>query len=204
VPDLFCSEERNQVVPVRMLELAIRRFSPRRPRGTGEREMVVVCRHLDSRRRRAELLLTALDVPLDQALVDRSMIDVRECRVPIDDLPEGYVSLRCSKEGLQQKGSIFEMQEVPDNRYPSTHKELRLEMVGTGTISGTVTDEKGAQVTSEVHVNLEATGASTWGGGMRVQDGRFEFKNVPPDTYRISTNPRISRACTGSPEASTP
>ncbi len=114
-------------------------------------------------------------------------------RFTIEGLPEGYVTLMCRKPGFQQKTSVQEIYEVPDKRFAAgMRKEIRIEMVGTGTISGTVVDPNGRPYTGQASAQLEAVeGAGSWGGGTQVKDGKFEFKNVPPGKYRISTNPRM-------------
>ena len=65
-------------------------------------------------------------------------------------------------------------------------------MQGTGVIRGKVTGAD-ADPKRPAHVHLVAEGGAkrgTWGGSMRCKpDGTFEFRNVPPGDYVVSTRP---------------
>lgn len=113
-------------------------------------------------------------------------------RFTLAGLPEGYAIVSCTKEGLQQMSQLHDLVEIADPRLRSTDKELRIEMVGTGGITGTIVDPSGQPFKGQVDVHLDtAEGSIAWGGSMHVQDGKFEFKNVPPARYRISTDPEM-------------
>jgi hypothetical protein len=99
--------------------------------------------------------------------------------------PSGYGRLICFPKGYHIK--VGELQPVPA-------KDLVLRASRTGTIRGKVTG--GGKNLGEVNVSVEPPGGpkiGTWGGSMRVKaDGTFQFDNVPPGTYIISTGPLIS------------
>jgi len=94
--------------------------------------------------------------------------------------PSGYGRLICFPKGYHIK--VGELQPVPA-------KDLVLRASRTGTIRGKVTG--GGKNLGDVNVSVEPPGGpkiGTWGGSMRVKaDGTFQFDNVPPGTYIIST-----------------
>ena len=94
--------------------------------------------------------------------------------------PSGYGRLICFPKGYHIK--VGELQPVPA-------KDLVLRASRTGTIRGKVTG--GGKNLGEVNVSVEPQGGpkiGTWGGSMRVKaDGTFQFDNVPPGTYVITT-----------------
>lgn len=100
-----------------------------------------------------------------------------------ESLPEGFTQLRIDSQALHRIGDFFEL--VP---IPSDSAQIVLEE--TGTVQGRVVSGKPVQV----HVK-DARGAiaGTWGGSMQCDDqGRFQFKGVPPGNYIISTRTPFS------------
>ena len=62
----------------------------------------------------------------------------------------------------------------------------------TGTIKGRVIGKRPPDGTIDVSVAPEGERIGKWGGGMRAKpDGTFQFSNVPPGTYVISTGPLL-------------
>jgi hypothetical protein len=102
----------------------------------------------------------------------------------ITDVPNGYGRLICFPKGYHIK--VGELQPVPA-------KDLVLRASRTGTIRGKVIG--GGKNLGEVNVSVEPQGGikvGSWGGATKVKpDGTFEFDNVPPGTYIISTRPLI-------------
>jgi hypothetical protein len=110
-------------------------------------------------------------------------------RFTLSGLPAGYTQIRAHAPGYYF-GDIFTIHDVP-----STNVVLRL--TGAGIISVRIFDKNGQAISrfqgSELHVSVEPKGGSrigSWGGGARVQDdGTYEFKDLPPGEYRISSRP---------------
>ena len=127
--DLLRVEERHQVVVLRVFELAVRRLGPGRPGAAGERQMVVVRGDPDARRRRAELLLAALDVPLDETLVNRVVIDLRERGVAVDDLAQQDQELDQVGVRLLPERLLAAAVQVVEQRRDRVRQRVRLEVV---------------------------------------------------------------------------
>jgi hypothetical protein len=70
-------------------------------------------------------------------------------------------------------------------------------MTATGNITGKVLTPTGApHPSANIHIDVPGPPANrigSWGGGMNVKpDGTFEFTNVPPGKYKVSTNPGLA------------
>ena len=108
----------------------------------------------------------------------------------LSELPTGYGQVWAYAKGWYHLDSL-KLYAIPGE------KPLALQMVATGTIKGTVVDAKGKPA-RDGNVNVEPPGGSTigsWGGGMNVKpDGTFEFENVPPGPYILSTKPQYPGA----------
>jgi 5-hydroxyisourate hydrolase-like protein (transthyretin family) len=115
-------------------------------------------------------------------------------RFELKDLPVGYVQLGARAEGYHFS-DLFTIHEVP-----ATNVVLRLG--GAGVLQVRVTDKEGnALAQYEGHailVEVEPKGGSkigSWGGSATVKDdGTFEFNNVPPGEYRITSRPNPSNS----------
>ena len=105
-------------------------------------------------------------------------------RFTFENLPTGYVQLYLMRKDYARVGNVFEIYDVPG-------KELSFVMTGTGTIRGKVVDKNGKPLaTGHIHVVPEGEQIGKWGGSMQLKpDGTFQFTNVPPGTYYVSTMP---------------
>jgi 5-hydroxyisourate hydrolase-like protein (transthyretin family) len=109
-------------------------------------------------------------------------------------LPVGYVQLGARAQGYHFS-DLFAIHDVP-----ATNVLLRLG--GAGTIHVSVTDHEGHALSRyeghEILVEVEPKGGSkvgSWGGSAKVKDdGAFEFNNVPPGEYRITSRPNPSNS----------
>jgi len=112
-------------------------------------------------------------------------------RFEIEDLPEGFASLRCNAAGFHHKGSIFEMYPIPSDK-------LKLIMEGTGTVRGKVLTEKGNIPSGQIVLEIETPGEEKigkWGySGYLSKDGTFNISGIPPGEYIITTRPNPSSA----------
>lgn len=68
-------------------------------------------------------------------------------------------------------------------------------MVATGVVRGKIVDAKGKPAGSgNVSINVDPPGdpIGKWGGSMNVEaDGVFQFENVPPGNYTVSSKPQF-------------
>jgi 5-hydroxyisourate hydrolase-like protein (transthyretin family) len=115
-----------------------------------------------------------------------------EGRFELRGLPVGYVQLGARAQGYHFS-DLFTIHEVPATN-------VLLHLGSAGAIHGSVTDHDGRALSRyeshEILINIEPKGGSkagSWGGGATVKDdGTFEFNNVPPGEYRISSRPNPS------------
>jgi 5-hydroxyisourate hydrolase-like protein (transthyretin family) len=113
-------------------------------------------------------------------------------RFELKGLPVGFVQLGAWAQGYYFS-DLFTIHDVP-----ATNILLRLG--GAGTIGISVYDKEGKALSQyeghEILVEVEPKGGSkvgSWGGSAKVKDdGTFEFNNVPPGEYRITSRPNPS------------
>ncbi|MDB5320273.1 MAG: hypothetical protein JWN40_1904 [Phycisphaerales bacterium] len=100
------------------------------------------------------------------------------------DVPTGFAQIWATTEGRFQIDP-FKLFPVPETN------TIAIQMVTTGGIKGKVVDAKGKPSTGgTIHASPPGDPVGKWGGSMNVEpDGAFEFKNVPPGPYTISTRP---------------
>ncbi len=112
----------------------------------------------------------------------------------LTNLPTGFTQFRIHHPAYYF-GDLFTIHDVP-----GTNVLLRL--TGAGTIRINVTDSEGHALCRyeghEILVEVEPKGGSkvgSWGGSAKVkEDGTFEFNNVPPGEYRITSRPNPSNS----------
>jgi hypothetical protein len=78
--------------------------------------------------------------------------------------------------------------------YPAPSEDVLLQMTATGSLKGKVTKPDGSPAAGgQVSVNPPGERIGKWGGSMTVKaDGTFQFDNVPPGPYLVSTNPGLA------------
>jgi hypothetical protein len=109
-------------------------------------------------------------------------------------LPVGYAQLFVTAEGYHFNDS-FTIHDVPA-------MNVVLHLAGAGSIRIVVTDQKGQPLSRyeghEILVEVEPKGGSkvgSWGGSAKVKDdGTFEFNNVPPGEYLVTSHPNPSNS----------
>jgi hypothetical protein len=109
-------------------------------------------------------------------------------------LPVGYVQLGARAQGYHFS-DLFTIHDVPGTN-------VLLHLGGAGTIRISVTDHEGHALSRyeghEIRVDVEPKGGSkvgSWGGSATAKaDGTFEFSNVPPGEYRITSRPNQSNS----------
>ena len=103
-----------------------------------------------------------------------------EGRFKIGGLPTGYGRVFCSADGYY--APVGELRALPA-------RDVTIRMSKAGTIRGKVIG--GRPEGGRINVSVVPEGGEQigkWGGGMQVRpDGTFQFDNVPPGTYFIST-----------------
>ena len=101
-------------------------------------------------------------------------------------LPTGYGQVWAYSKGWYQL-DILKLHAVPEDN------GVAVQMVATGTIKGTVLDAKGKPSgNGTISVNPPGDPIGKWGGSMNLAaDGSFQFDNVPPGPYTISTKPQF-------------
>jgi protocatechuate 3,4-dioxygenase beta subunit len=115
-----------------------------------------------------------------------------EGRFELRGLPVGYAQLYATAEGYHFKDALT-VYEVPATN-------VVLQLASAGSLHVAVTDRKGKPLSRyeghEIRVDVESKGGSkvgSWGGGATVKDdGTFNFNNVPPGEYRITSRPNPS------------
>jgi 5-hydroxyisourate hydrolase-like protein (transthyretin family) len=102
----------------------------------------------------------------------------------LTDVPTGYAQIWARADGRFQVDP-FKLFPVPETN------TITIPVATTGGIKGKVVDAKGKPSTGgTIHAWPPGDPIGKWGGSMNVEaDGTFEFKNVPPGPYTISTKP---------------
>ncbi|MHC4527958.1 MAG: carboxypeptidase regulatory-like domain-containing protein [Planctomycetota bacterium] len=115
----------------------------------------------------------------------------KQGRFEIREVPVGFACVDCRSSSWNHVDSYFEMYRIPSEK-------LRLTVVRTSIIRGTVVDEKGKIIqTGRLSIELHPPGGDrvgTWSGSSPVsKKGRFEIKGIPPGEYVIGTDWRIQK-----------
>jgi uncharacterized GH25 family protein len=114
-------------------------------------------------------------------------------RFTLADLPRGYAVLFAHAEGLHQVDNMMKILSVGE-RFTRNAEPLVIRMAGTGTVRGRVTNAVGGPPAADTHVHIGVPNEKVgdWGGATQIKpDGTFEFENVPPATYFVSTDPLL-------------
>ena len=107
----------------------------------------------------------------------------------LDDVPTGYAQIWAHAPGRFHNDSL-KLYAVPETN------TIVIQMTKTGGIKGKVVDKNGKPSTGgTIHANPPGDPIGKWGGSMNVEaDGTFEFKDVPPGPYTVSTKPQFPGA----------
>jgi len=109
-------------------------------------------------------------------------------RFTLDNIPNGYGQIWVHGDGFYQLDSL-KLRRFPDEN------ALTVQMVATGVVRGKIVDAKGKPAGGGfVSINVDPPGdpIGKWGGSMNVEaDGVFQFENVPPGNYTVSTKPQF-------------
>jgi hypothetical protein len=102
----------------------------------------------------------------------------------LDGLPRGYAQVWAHAKGRFHTDGL-KLFEVPVQR------PLTVQLVATGVLKGRVVDGKGKPAGGgTVHVTPPGEQIGKWGGSMNVKpDGSWQFDEVPPGPYTVSTKP---------------
>jgi hypothetical protein len=107
-------------------------------------------------------------------------------QVKLAGLPRGHAQFAASAKGFFQL-DMLALREVPGT-------SLQIVMTGTGALHGHVKLARG-QSAAGVNVSVRPEGEliGKWSGSMQVNaDGSFQFDDVPPGRYFVSTDPMFS------------
>jgi hypothetical protein len=111
-----------------------------------------------------------------------------------DGLPEGYTQLWPQYPNMARVEDVFKIYEVTHPKLRTSDEPIAIRMVATGTIKGKVTNLPGGKAEG-VSISVAPVGGERvgkWGGGSNLKpDGSFEFTNVYPDEYVVSTKPQL-------------
>jgi protocatechuate 3,4-dioxygenase beta subunit len=118
-----------------------------------------------------------------------SAISDKEGRFAIENLPEGSAAhIRCQSETLcLLKPKFLQRLTVPCD-------DLKLIMVATAVIRGTVVDKNGNLPSRQVDIYVRPVGSryGKWNGSQKCEfDGSFEFTGVPPGEYLVGTDMKL-------------
>jgi uncharacterized GH25 family protein len=107
-------------------------------------------------------------------------------RFTLDGVPGGYLQAWAHAPGRFHVDGL-KLYAAPE-RNP-----VVLRVVATGTVRGKVVDKSGKPVGGgSVNVNPPGDPIGKWGGSMNTAaDGSFEFTDVPPGPYTVSTKPQF-------------
>ncbi|NIS50909.1 MAG: hypothetical protein GWN67_26850 [Phycisphaerae bacterium] len=118
-----------------------------------------------------------------------SAISDEDGRFAIENLPEGSAAhIRC------RSGELCLLEPKFLQRFSVPHDDLKLVMVATAVIRGTVADKDGNLPSRQVDVYVRPVGSwyGKWNGSQKCElDGSFEFTGVPPGEYLVGTDMKL-------------
>jgi len=104
----------------------------------------------------------------------------------LGQLPTGYAQVWAIKPGWYHV-EPFKLFDLPPSR-----PGLTIQMVQTGAIKGKVVAANGKPANGSINVSPPGDPIGKWGGSTNLNaDGTFEFKDVPPGPYTVSTRPDL-------------